>query len=166
MAKNYRTSNYGLNKNSKGIVYKYADGTTLELTFEKISADDPNFTRDDFEKFKNLSDELYHEEAILNWTEENYTKCSIDQNLNLDWLATDTLEDELFSRISTIEKRAKIRTAVSNELTKLQRRRFILHALKNMTEREIAELEGVDRRAVHDSIEAARKKFKKFLKNF
>ena len=74
MAKNYRTSNYGLNKNSKGIVYKYADGTTLELTFEKISADDPNFTRDDFEKLKNLSDELYHEEAILNWTEENYTK--------------------------------------------------------------------------------------------
>ena len=49
MAKNYRTSNYGLNKNSKGIVYKYADGTTLKLTFEKISADDPNFTRDDFE---------------------------------------------------------------------------------------------------------------------
>ena len=33
-------------------------------------------------------------------------------------------------------------------------------------EREIAELEGVDRRAVHDSIEAARKKLKKFLKNF
>ena len=40
----------------------------------------------------------------------------------------------------------------------------MLNVLKGLSEREIAEMELVDRRAVHDSIEAARKKIKKYFK--
>ena len=68
MASNYNKSNYALNKNRKGIVYRNADGSTLEITFEKISATDPTFTKDDFEKLKSFSDEMYHEEAKANRT--------------------------------------------------------------------------------------------------
>ena len=59
-----------------------------------------------------------------------------------------------------------ISAALRDKLTEPQRKRFLMHALKKMTEREIAELEGVDRRAVHDSINSARKKLQKILKCF
>ena len=52
MAKDFYKSNYGINKHSKGIVYKYADGSILEITFEKIAAGNPSFTKDDFDKIK------------------------------------------------------------------------------------------------------------------
>ena len=55
-------SNYALNRNKKAIVYKNADGTILEITFEKIAAGNPNFTEDDFAKLKEFSDQLYLEE--------------------------------------------------------------------------------------------------------
>ena len=35
--KDYKKSDYALNKNRKGIVYRNADGSTLEITFEKIA---------------------------------------------------------------------------------------------------------------------------------
>ena len=45
-------SSYALNRNKKAIVYENADGTILEITFEKIAAGNPNFTEEDFEKLK------------------------------------------------------------------------------------------------------------------
>lgn len=37
MAKNYRKSNYEMNKYSKGILYKYADESITKIKFEDIS---------------------------------------------------------------------------------------------------------------------------------
>ena len=58
----YKKSNYAINKVRKWIVYRNANGSLLEVTFEKIAKDNPNFTVEDFEKLKRLSDELFHEE--------------------------------------------------------------------------------------------------------
>ena len=55
-------SSYALNRNKKAIVYENADGTILEITFEKIAAGNPNFTEEDFEKLKEFSDQMYLEE--------------------------------------------------------------------------------------------------------
>ena len=52
-----------MNKYSKGIVYSYADGSRLEISFDKISKENPTFTQEDFENLKAFSDEFYHEEA-------------------------------------------------------------------------------------------------------
>ena len=35
--KEYRKSDYAINKNRRGIVYKNADGSILEITFEKVA---------------------------------------------------------------------------------------------------------------------------------
>ena len=45
---NYKKSNYAINKIRKGIVYRNADGSILEVTYEKIAAENPNFTAADF----------------------------------------------------------------------------------------------------------------------
>lgn len=47
--------------------------------------------------------------------------------------------------------------------TDAQRRRFLLHALEDMSYSEIAALCGCSKVAIHDSIEAVRKKCRKYL---
>ena len=61
----------------------------------------------------------------------------------------------------TEERDARVREAFSH-LTETQRRRMLMLAA-GLSEREIARREGKDYRTVHDSIEAARKKFLKFF---
>lgn len=63
MSKDYRKSDYGINKYSEGIVYRYADGHSITITFEMIAAVNPTFTQDDFDKIKAFSDDFYHREA-------------------------------------------------------------------------------------------------------
>ena len=50
-----------------------------------------------------------------------------------------------------------------NHLTEAQRRRISMFYFQRYTEREIAEIEGVNRYAVRDSIKCAIKKLKKYL---
>jgi DNA-directed RNA polymerase specialized sigma24 family protein len=49
------------------------------------------------------------------------------------------------------------------KLTAVQRRRYLLHVVKGLSTRKIAEMEGVEQRSVMDSLEWAEKKIKKFL---
>ena len=162
----YKKTNYKLNKNDEGIVYKYANGKTAVLTYEKILETDPTFTEEKFKKFKELSDEMYHDEAKSDWMYNKYIKASTDDDIDLELIPTKSLEDDYFGRMDNSKKMKAVSAALRDKLTETQRKRFLLHALKKMTEREIAELEGVDRRAVHDSINSARKKLQKVLKSF
>ena len=164
MAKNYNKSNYGLNKYSKGIVYKYADDTVTEIRFEDISASDPTFTEAAFKELKELSNEIYHDEAVSDHYYYNYVKATLNGEDVGNWIATTTLEDEFFEKITSLQIKKELRKILFTRLTENQRRRLLLNVLKGMTEREIAEMELVDRRAVHDSIEDARKKIKKYFK--
>lgn len=162
----YKKTNYKLNKNNEGIVYKYANGKTAVLTYEIIHETDPTFTEEKFQKLKELSDEMYHEEAKSDWMYNKYIKASTDDDIDLEVMPTKSLEDDYFDRMDNSEKMKTISAVLRDKLTEPQRRRFLMHTIKKMTEREIAELEGVDRRAVHDSINSARKKLQKVLKNF
>ena len=163
MASNYNKSNYGLNKHSEGIVYRNADGSTLEITFEKISATDPTFTKEDFEKLKSFSDEMYHEEAKADYNYHHCVKGSYDSFEDSHWLQTECLEDELLKRADEKEFTEKIHTAISTLLTETQKRRLLLHAFRGLTIREIAKREGSSQKSVWESINAAQAKIKKFL---
>ena len=57
--KNYQTGNYALNKNSEGIVYRFADGTTATYTLADYLAENPGKTEADFAALKELSDSDY-----------------------------------------------------------------------------------------------------------
>lgn len=60
------------------------------------------------------------------------------------------------------EEGARYMLAILSCLTPVQRRRFTLHA-EGKTYREIAESEGVQLKAIQDSVEQARKKLAKFF---
>ena len=96
MAKNYRQSNYALNKYSTGIVYKYVDESVTEIRFEDISATDPTFTEEAFDELKEISNELYHKEAASDELYYKYIKATLDGEDAGNWVSTKTLEEEFF----------------------------------------------------------------------
>lgn len=166
MASDYRKSNYAINKVRKGIVYRNADSSILEVTFEKIAKDDPNFTEEDFEKLKQLSDELYHKEAKDDWNYHHHVTSHLDDNRNSAWLASLSLEEEIMKHGNTKRSNGIIKKAIDTLLTPTQRRRFIMLMFEGLTYREIAQMENVNIRAVWESVELSKKKIQKFIKNF
>lgn len=166
MASNYNKSNYGLNKNRKGIVYRYADGSTFEITLEKISATDPTFTQEDFDNLKKFSDENYHDEDVLEHYHKNYVKGTYDNTDDSVWLETESVEDEIFNKLNEKEFFDKVYDVIYNKLTETQKRRMMLFAFKGLSTREIAVMEGASQKSVWESINTAQNKIKKVLKIF
>ena len=70
--KNYRKSDYALNKFSEGIVYQFSDGT-LEISMADYLRDNPDKTEADFLELKALSDEIYLEQVRLETAQGNKT---------------------------------------------------------------------------------------------
>jgi len=162
----YNKSLYALNKKSEGIVYKNSDGSILEITFEKISDSNPDFTAEDFEKIKELSDELYRQETNNDCTYHHHITASYDLVEDSEWLATESFEDELIIRTDAKFYAEKIRKAIDSILTPTQKRRFLLYVINGLTFRKIAEIEGVKHNKVIKSVNEAKAKIKKNLKNF
>lgn len=162
----YNKSNYALNKKSKGIVYQYADGSRLEITFEKIAASDPTFTEQDFEKLKEFSDELFHDEAKGDWRYNYHKTMPLLEDVNSDDISTPPLEDWLMKRLDDKEFSEKLRKAMADLLTPTQQRRLKMFLFEGLTTREIAKAEDTVQRAVWDSITASRKRLKNFFKKF
>ena len=127
------------------IIYKFVNGETAEV---------------------NVSAEIG--EAI---TADRRAEDSLDRKERRHCLSLDAVQyegsafgspdftDALFD--DTDERNARIAEAFSH-LTEIQKRRIIMLG-DGISEREIARLEKKDFKTVHESIEAARKKFKKFL---
>ena len=164
MSKDYRKSNYAINKVRKGIVYRNADGSILEVTFEKIAENDPSFTKEDFEKLKQLSDELYHEEAKNDWKYHYHITDDLNDNSSSSWLYSLALEEEIIGRGDEKRFIQAVKEIIDTLLTPTQRRRFIMFAFEGLTYREIARIERVNIRAVWESIELSKKKIQKFIK--
>ena len=100
--KNYKESDYALNKYSQGIVYKFADGT-VEVTLEDYLRDNPNGTEADFAKLKAWSDGVYHEQAV----QEQRTcrrNVSIDQVSEVEFAVVPEFDQHLISEQDDGEK--------------------------------------------------------------
>lgn len=162
MASNYRKSSYAINKVSKGIVYRNADGSILEITFEKIAADNPSFTIEDFEKLKQFSDDLYHKEEKGDNLQAHYVKSLFDENIFSESYSTPSCEDELIKHNDEICSAARVEKALDT-LTQIQRRRLLMAYIKGLSAREIARLEGTNHKSVLESLNAAKGKIKKFF---
>lgn len=160
--RNFNESDYALNKYSEGIVYKFADGKTQTIWLEDYLSANPGKSAEDFAKIKALSDELYHEQVIV-----EHRTGRLDVTINgleeTEQLATVSIDTELIHKADTGKalKAAKL-LLNSGKLTEVQRRRFMLHFFKGLSIRQIAELEQVDFRAVWESLHLATKKLKKF----
>lgn len=125
------------------IKYEFADGTTSEV---EVSNEIGSVIIDS-RRAEEAGDrrERYHREFSIDAADYE----------NDDWAETTTPEDDLIDQYDRSVVAEKIRC-----LTPVQCRRLLCYA-EGMTYREIALQEGVQVKAVQDSIEQARKKLKK-----
>ncbi len=161
--KNYKESDYALNKYSQGIVYKFADGT-VEVTLEDYLRDNPNGTEADFAKLKAWSDGVYHEQAV----QEQRTcrrNISIDQVSEVEFAVVPDFSQNLMGEPDEGKKalNAANKLLHSGMLTEVQQRRFMLHYFKGLSTRQIAMLEGVRQQTVWESLMWAGKKLRKLF---
>jgi len=165
--KHYTNSDYALNKHSLGIVYKFADGI-VEITLEDYLASNPAKTEADFEKLKVFSDNDYYsgDRATYRQTWKDILYPEVDEVLKeTDISAEETFFDGLDLLREDCERQIKMDFAhqILNQLTEVQRRRYIMHKIQGLTTRQIAEIEGSKQQSIMESLQAAEKKIKKVL---
>ena len=159
--KNYRESDYALNKFSEGIVYKFAN-ETIELTMEDFLREIPGATEEDFLRWKAFSDNDYLVQARKDnaQTKKNISNNELEETAACGGMS---LEDEYIAaedRERDLHIIEEFFSAV--KLTERQKQRFLLHYCDGLTFREIALKEGVHFTSVRDSIEQVTQKFRKF----
>lgn len=163
--KNYRKSDYAINRYSKSIIYSFSDSTTNEITCEIYLAQNPQMTVEDFNELKALSDEMYKEDdrAEYRQTYKNVSLHSVSETVSITSIPTD--QEELKMQNKKQAMRAATELIKSNELTNIQKKRFLLYFFKGLSTRQIAEKECIRQNAVWKSIHSAEKKLKIFFKN-
>ena len=164
--KNYAQSDYSLNKNAKGIIYRFAD-QIVEVTLEDYLRENPNKTPADFAELKALSDSDYYEtdRADYRQTWKNTSLNTLDEDEMLVFSAP-AVEEELIDQREQAEAYAKMQTSAAfalDKLTDVQRRRYLMYHVRGLTMRQIADKEGVLHSKIQNSLDAAEKKIKKFL---
>ena len=160
--KNYHKSDYALNKYSKGIVYKFADGI-VEVTLEDYLRENPDKTEADFQALKRLSDEWYLDQVRLETAQGNKW-VSLNGLEETEACATRALDDEYIES----EEKKRLMIAVDKlfregRMTQKQKRRFIQHYIHGLTLRQIAVKEAVYVNSVADSLKRATDKLKRYF---
>lgn len=160
--KNYRESDYALNKYSKGIVYKFADGIVV-VTLEDYLRENPDKTEADFQAIKRLSDEWYLDQVRLETAQGN-KRVSLNGLEETEACATRALDDEYIES----EEKKRLMIAVDKlfregHMTEKQKRRFIQRYIHGLTLRQIAVKEAVYVNSVADSLKRATDKLKRYF---
>ncbi len=164
--KNFRESDYAINKFSKGIVCRFSN-EIVEITLGRYLAENPEKTEIDFLILKALSNKIYLEQVR---DENTQTKKNTSLSLleETDECCTKSLEDEYFASLDRNNEPTFFDgiSVLNACLTKTQKRRYLLYHFQAKTMDEIADLEHVDKSSVFDSLGAAKKKVKKYLIKF
>ena len=161
--KNYNESDFAKNKmNTAAIVYSH-NGCTEILTFEKISESDPTITREEFEKFKQLSDEMFHEIFKNDDMASKYSVAQFNDEILDDIAEAKSPETEYIDKEDKQEKAEDTRfEQAMSKLTQKQKRRAMLYSM-GMSMEKIAVKEGCSKNAVKKSIHQVRKIFSTFF---
>jgi len=163
--KNYKSSDYAVNKYSEGIVYKTAN-KTIEINLADYLKANPDKTEQDFKELKALSDEIYLEQV----REENRVTQKTFSLENVKQIQDVTALSIEENYIEKLDKQYIIlafkKFLKDGSLTKIQKRRFIMHTFKNLSLRKIAEMEKVHFTSVQESVNSAKIKLKKFFEKF
>lgn len=124
--KNYKNSDYAINKFSEGIVYKFADGI-VEISLDDYLRDNEDKTEKDFAELKALSDEIYYRQDRAD-SAQIRRNISINDIEDTSCFATRPLEEELIEiNNGKYALQAMQELLIGSTLTEVQRRRFILH---------------------------------------
>jgi len=165
--KNYKDSDYALNKYSGGIVYRFADGI-VEVTLTDYLAEHPGKTEEDFRALKELSDNIYLGQAQDENAQTKKNTCfdELDEtSLCCEPSPEDVFIDELDAQEEAERYNRCLETAsfLLDKLTGVQRRRYLMYHVDGLSTWEIARAEMVNQKSIHECLEAADKKIKKVL---
>lgn len=162
--KNYRDSFYAKNKYSPNIVYISDDGTDIEITVEIYLKENPTHSVEDFQRLKELSDEIYHQQVNDEnlQTRKNMPIHKFEEAIECAMPSP----EELYL---LEEEKRKIWDLLSNlldtgKITYKQLRRFLLFALEDKKMSDIAREENVKAQSVSESIRRLRRCFIKHYK--
>jgi DNA-directed RNA polymerase specialized sigma24 family protein len=165
--KNYKDSDYALNKYSGGIVFRFADGI-VEITLADYLAENPDKTEADYHALKELSDSIYLEQVQVE-NAQTYKNSPYDELNGTALCHAPSPEDYFIGKIDAREAAERRRERLIQAsyalgiLTEVQRHRYLMYHVDGMTMREIAAIEGAHFTTVHESLQAADKKIKKVL---
>ena len=160
--RDYRKSDYAINKYSPNIVYRFHD-EIVEVSLEDYLKENPDKTAQDFTKLKALSDEQDRAESA-----QTRKDVSIHGLEEMDCCSTRPLEEELEELAAEVQNRRYARIALerlfaAGVLTEVQKRRFRLHVFRGLSTRQIGRLERTSHQAVVKSLNLAIGKLKKFF---
>jgi len=164
--KNYYNSDYAINKNAKGIVYRLAS-QTVEVTLEDYLRENPNKTDADFIALKALSDEDYYEtdrsDYRQTWKNISFDTLGKDESIIFSAPSVENDITERWEQEAMHAKRQSLAARALDKLTGVQRRRYLMYHVQGKSYREIANEEKAHFTSVKESVLAAEKKIKKFL---
>lgn len=149
--KNYRKSDYALNKFSEGIVYQFSNGIQV-ITMEDYLRDNPEKTEADFLALKAVSDEIYLEQVRLETAQGNKTVSLTELEDTIACTGPSLDESYILADDHRRIHLAVDKLFVCGKLTPKQKERFIKHFFKGMSLRAIAEEEGVHFTSVDECI--------------
>ncbi len=164
--KNYRDSDYAVNKYASGIVYRFAN-QTVTVTLADYLRENPSKTEADFARLKALSDELYLEQDRQD-NAQSRKIVSIHSLEERELCAASSPEETVIDepdQAAEQKRRCGLAHRALQSLTPTQRRRYIQHIRDGLSTWEIAAMEGTNQKSVYESIQAAKKKIKKVLAN-
>lgn len=158
--KNYRKSDYAINKYAQGIVYQFAN-KIIEITLEDYLAENPDKSEKDFNALKSLSDEIYLFQVRADNLQsmKNVSMNSLGEIHNPSTI----LLDDQYIEMQEKQHASQVISQVLKEnlLTEIQRRRFEMYICQGFSTRQIAIREGTTQRAIVKSIHASLKKIKR-----
>ena len=162
--RNFTESDYAINKNAEGIVYRFAD-QAVEIMLEDYLRENPDKTPAGFAELKALSDADYYEtdRGDYRQTWKNVSFAGLEDTADFAALSP---EDEVVRKAeqsAELARRDVLAKKALDKLTDVQRRRYVMYHSQGKTTREIAALEGVNQSKIMNSLNLAEKKIKKIL---
>lgn len=153
---------YAMNKADKdAIVYVDAFGTITRLSRDDFASEE------EFRKWKDYSDEDYHEQEKADHIESDHTVSM--EVLPKGLCATESAEDTYFSKIERREREnanEALLAQIRKNITETQYRRLNKYYGENMTLEEIEKDEHVDHQRISKSILAGKSRAEKYIKKF
>ena len=162
--KNYRDSDYAVNKYASGIVYRFADQTVM-VTVEDYLQENSDKTEADFAELKAISDEIYEEQSrdANRQTYKNVSLHCVDETDIGCVPSPETIFFGALEETTSLKNRKTLAKRALATLTDIQRRRYLLYTVDGLSTWEIAKMEGVNQPNIMKSLRGAEKKIKNIL---
>lgn len=149
-----RVNEWAVNRESDGIVYCFADGTTQVVRLEDYLRENPEYTAEDFRQIKELSDGMFFEQ---HQTDYRYGYMKTDADFDDVAAALPASDPEPRTALLQWEqRRLAVRAALlllhSGGLTPAQKERFIDYFLRGKSIAEIARKHHIHRQSAWESV--------------